>query len=128
MFKVICKVFGFHPVDSFATRANAKLPVYVFLFQDSMVWEQDAFQHPWNDLSTFTLLKEVFSRDTFNKSLFDSDSSFMASEGLVCRCFGSSGGRTSQASLAMEYSGPALHQEVSQKSGGAATSCMEVVK
>ena len=36
----LCEVFGCPHIDLFATRANAKLPLYVLLFPDLMVWKQ----------------------------------------------------------------------------------------
>ena len=46
---------------------NVKLPLYVPLLLDCMVWKEDAFQHPWNDVSAYTfppfiLLRQVLSR------------------------------------------------------------------
>ena len=50
--------------------------------------------------------------DVFNKSPCDLGGSSLASKGVVCKCTGSFGGRTSRASLAMESSGPDASQVV----------------
>ena len=47
------KCFGCSHMDLFATRANAKLPLYVSLGLDPMVWKQGAFQHTWNYLGAY---------------------------------------------------------------------------
>ena len=67
MFNVICRVFGCHHVDLFATMANMKLPLYVSLVLAPRAWKEVAFQHPWDDPSAYTffpcaLLRKVLSR------------------------------------------------------------------
>ena len=67
VFEGICGVFGRPQLNLFATRANAKLPLYISPVPDPMVWKQDAFQHPWDHLSAcafppFALLRQVLSR------------------------------------------------------------------
>ena len=66
VFEAICGVFRRPHLDLFATQANAKLPLYISLVPDPMAWKQEAFQHPWDHLSTsfppFALLRQVLSR------------------------------------------------------------------
>ena len=51
VFEGICWVFGCPHFDLFATRANAKLLLYIPLVPDLMAWKLDAFQHPWDHMS-----------------------------------------------------------------------------
>ena len=63
--------------------------------------------------------------DAFDKSFLGPGNSFLASEEVVHT---TSGRRTSQSSLDVESSGPAVCQEDSQKSGDTSTPGVEVVK
>ena len=55
--------------------ASTKLPLYVsFAIPDPIVWKQDAFQHPWANLSAyaffpFALLRQVLSRVMLSTNL-----------------------------------------------------------
>ena len=67
-------MFGRPHLDLFATQANTKIPLYMSLVWDPMAWKQDAFQHPWDHLSTYTfqpfaLLRQVLSRVLVSTSL-----------------------------------------------------------
>ena len=60
-------MFGRPHLSLFAAHANAKLPLYISPVLDPMAWKPDAFQHPWDHLSTyafplFALLRQVLSR------------------------------------------------------------------
>ena len=66
--------------------------------------------------------------DALDKSLHDPGRSSLASGGVVLRYAGSSGGRSSRLPLAGEFSGPAAHQEVSQRYGDTVTSHIDIVK
>ena len=61
------RVWGSPLVDLFATRHNAKLPLYCSLVPDPQAVFEDAFRHPWNGLDVyafppFALLRRVLSR------------------------------------------------------------------
>ena len=61
-------------MDFFAIRSNMKLPLYLSLVLDPIAWKQNAFQHPWNDLSAcdfppFTLLRQVLLRVMLSANL-----------------------------------------------------------
>ena len=67
IFKVICRVIGRPQLYLFATRANAKLPLYISPVPNLMAWKQEVFWHPLDHLSAcafrpFALLRQVFSR------------------------------------------------------------------
>ena len=74
VFEEICRVFGRPHLDLFATRANAKLPLFIYPVPDSMPWKQDTFQHPWDHLSAcafppFVLLRQVLLRALLSTGL-----------------------------------------------------------
>ena len=70
----------------------------------------------------------IVESDAFDRSLLGTGSSSLGPEVIVCRFTGSSGGRTSQASLAMVSSDSASCYKVSLGSRDAAASCGEVIK
>ena len=45
MFGTICREFGQPLIDIFATRADAKLSLFVSPVQDPATWKEEAFQH-----------------------------------------------------------------------------------
>ena len=51
VFEVICKMFSWPHLDLFATRANAKLPLYMLPVPDPMACKQDTFQNFLDNLS-----------------------------------------------------------------------------
>ena len=53
VFDAICEVYDHPLLDLFDTRANAKLPLYVFPVLDPMVENEAAFQHLWDDFFVF---------------------------------------------------------------------------
>ena len=64
VFEGICSVFGHPHLYFFATRVNTKVSLYESPALDPMAWKNDAFQHPWDHLSThafspFALLRKV---------------------------------------------------------------------
>ena len=104
VFSAFCKMFSHPHKDLFATIANTKQPLYVSLVLVPMAWKQDASQHPWDNLSAyvlsrFSLLRQVLTRVMLLTNL------------------GSSGGRTSHITSAVEPCGPTSRQEVSSRSG-----------
>ena len=132
VFSAIYKVCSHPHVNLFATRANMKLPLYIFPVLDLIAWKYDAFQHPWNNLGAKTFPPFTFSRqyllsNAFNKSLLGYGSSSLASE-VVSKSIGFSVGRTFWAPFAVEPFSPAAHQKVSQRSWNAVSACMEVSK
>ena len=55
-------------VDLFATSTNTMHPLHVPPVPDPLVWNQDAFQHPWNDLIAY-----IFSSGSCKTGLVESD-------------------------------------------------------
>ena len=55
VFEVVWEVFICPCLDMFATRANTKLPLYMSPVPDPMVWKQGAFQHSWDDLTSYAV-------------------------------------------------------------------------
>ena len=88
-------------MDLFATHANTKLPIYISPVPDLIVWKQDAFQHPWDDLTAYTfplfdvLLQGLFKSSAFDEAVLDSCRSVLASERLVRQSSRSFGSQTS---------------------------------
>ena len=75
MFDAICEVLEWPLIDLFATRANAKLPLYMSPVPDPMAWRQDTFHHPGDSLHAyafppFVLLLKVLSPVRHSKWLF----------------------------------------------------------
>ena len=66
--------------------------------------------------------------DAFSKSVLCLGSSSLASEGVICRSTGSSGGRTSGVLPAGKSSDPATHQESLQRYRDAVSLHVEAVK
>ena len=61
-----------HPhIYLFGVRTFTKLPIFRSPAPDPMVWKQDAFQHPWDNLSVyvFPLLQHVLSRVLASENL-----------------------------------------------------------
>ena len=98
----------------FALKASAMLPIYVSPVPDPMAWKQDAFSYHGTISAPMPspLLAGIVESDALEKALLDSSSSILASKGVVHLSVVSSGGRTSQAPLAVESPGSAPHQEV----------------
>ena len=49
-------MFGQPHINLFATKAKAKLPMYMSPVPDPMAWKHDAFQHLWDNLSAYAFL------------------------------------------------------------------------
>ena len=65
--KKIILTWGSPTIDLFATRLNAKLPLYWTLIPDPQAVFEDAFRHPWNHLNVhafppFNLVDRVVAR------------------------------------------------------------------
>ena len=65
--KALLSSWGSPSIDLFASRLNAKLPVYCSLVPDDQAALEDAFRHPWDNLDVyafppFALLGKVLSR------------------------------------------------------------------
>ena len=114
-------------------RTNAKLPLHVSPVPDPMAWKQDAFQCPWDNLSShafppFSLLHQVFSRVLLltGPSLIPFGS-VLASERVARRSVVTSRGGTSQAPLAVASSGSDPHPEVPLRPRDPPPSHVEVI-
>ena len=77
MFNATGKEYIYPPTVLFATRANAKLPLYVSPVLYPISWKEDTFQHSWDDLNIyasppFTLLglRQILSRVLISQNLF----------------------------------------------------------
>ena len=53
VFDEIYEVFSHSHVDLFATRANTKLPIYIYVVLDPMAWKQDNFQYPQDGMTAY---------------------------------------------------------------------------
>ena len=103
-------MYGYPHVDLFANKVNTKLPLYMSPVFYHMAWKQDAFQLQWDGLSIyifspFSLLRQVLLRVMLLTNLYDPGSNALASEGVVHRSSGSSGGGISQTPHVVEHSG-----------------------
>ena len=132
VFEGICSVFGRPHLDLFATRANTKLPLYVFPVPNPLAWKQDAFQHPWDHLSTYAFLPFALLRQVLSRVLALTGLSLVlvALLWLQEEWFAdipSSRGRTSRTSTSVEPSCSATCEEVPSRPRDRLFSCMEVI-
>ena len=76
-YNTVCKVFGHPLIELFSARANTKLLSYVPLVLDPTVWKQEAFQHPWDDLSAYTFSSSSLIRQVLFKVQLSTRLSFV---------------------------------------------------
>ena len=79
-------------------------------------------------LLSFIFLRQVLLRLIILTNLSGPGSSSLASKRVLHRSVDTSDGRTSRATLAVESSSSAAHDEISQGSGVTVSSCLEVIK
>ena len=105
-------------LDLFATRAKAKLPMYVSPVLDPLAWKQDAFQYPWDHLSANSFPPLGSSQagslqgSRLNRPLVDFGGSAVAPEEVVCGPSVVVSRRTSRAYTSVEPACPTPCAEV----------------
>ena len=130
VFDLICEVFGRPYIDLFAMRANTKLLLYVSPWHGSrtLFHISGTISTPLPPPPPSLSLSGIVESDAFNKTLFDSDCSFLASRGAVHQSVDSFARRISQTFLTMGPAGSAPCQEVSSWSRDPPPSHEETVK
>ena len=121
-------------VDLFATSLNYRLPVYFAPLVDPMSAGTDGLLQPWSSLDAyafppFTLVRQVLNKVRASSNLqFDSDRSFLASEGVVPRLAGVVGGTTPSVTTKERSSQTAPLSQVPSGAPVATPSCLETIQ
>ena len=120
-------------VDLSATQRNHDLPVYISPFPNPMVWNEDAFQHPWYYLDFYVfppldLIQCVFNRVSIDRLKNDHGGSSTATMIMVSGPSVFVGGKSFSTTHGMEPLGTAINEETPSGPEQYQVSCLEVIQ